>query len=238
MQSIDSWTAPQKTQVTENNENYGFTISMQGIADRELSYVPVIDSSVLPQFSVKASGEGMTAELIRSDSLETANLVKVYNTDKSRYKLFVLPYNNTTVGIKEIVYDEVPIADYSVSSEPESANIGANMFDGDFSTRWTTLNTGETAMFDLGATKDIDGIAAGFWKSDTRRYSFDILTSADGTNWATAGSFQSELSPEDYQVFKFRANCRYIKFVGKGNTANVNSNVLEFRAVRMKEEFR
>lgn len=237
MQPIDLWTAPTKTEKSNLAEDYGFTITMQGITDREISYVPVIDATSLPNFTVKAKGDGMTAEVIRSESLDSANIVRIYNADRSRYKMFVLPYNTST-GIKDIVYDEVRIADFSVSSEPESANGGVNMFDGDFSTRWTTLAADESAVFDLGGLNDIDGVAAAFWMSGARRYSFDLYTSDDGVNWTSAGSYQSVLSDEDYQVFKFKANCRYIKFVGKGNTVNVNSNILEFRALRLKEAFR
>ena len=235
---IDEWKAPGHSEESAGNEDYGFILRMNGMEYDGISSVPVLDPENLPTFEIVPKTQGMTAEVTPSDSLASPNTVRIYNADRSRYKIFILPYS-TMQGIKDIAYDEIPIADWSVSAEPEKENIGKNMFDNDFSTRWTTLNTGENAVFDIGSVQPIDGLAAGFWQSGAREYYFDLYVSNDGANWEMIDTFTSELGAEDYQVFKFKdVTGRYIKLVGQGNSANVNTNVLELRILRLKEAYR
>ena len=220
------------------NEDYSFIIRMNGVEYDGISSIPVLDPENLPTFEIVPKTQGMTAEVTPSESITSPNTVRIYNADRSRYKIFILPYSTMQV-IKDIAYDEIPVTDWSVSAEPEPENIGRNMFDNDFSTRWTTLNTGESAVFDIGSVQPIDGLAAGFWQSGVREYYFDLYVSNDGANWEMIDTFTSELGAEDYQVFKFKdVTGRYIKLVGQGNSANVNTNVLELRILRLKEAYR
>lgn len=236
---IAQWKAPEATAETEDNANYGYNIVMSGEKYENFSYIPVLDTSSLPEFSVEPVDPAMHVEVDKSETLDKANIIRVYTPDRSSYKIYIVSYS-TVLGVKDIMFDEVEITDFSVSAEPESANIGPNMFDNDFSTRWTTLNTGENAVFDLGSVKQIDGFAAGFWQSGVRKYNMDIYTSNDGENWTFVKSYISDVAPEEYQIFKFdqTLDARYIKLIGQGNSANVNTNILEFRAIRLKEAFR
>ena len=235
---IAEWKVPEYAEVAAGGEDYGYILRMNGIEYDGLSSVPVLDPENLPAFEIIPKTPGMTAEITPSDSLTSPSTVRIYNADKTRYKVFILPYS-TMQGIKDIVYDEIPIVDWSVSAEPEPENKGPNMFDNDFGTRWTTLSKGENAVFDLGSVQPIDGLAAGFWQSGAREYYFDLYVSNDGINWNMIDTFTSELGAEDYQVFKFKdVTGRYLKLVGQGNSANVNTNVLELRIVRLKEAYR
>ncbi|MBQ8526627.1 MAG: discoidin domain-containing protein [Clostridia bacterium] len=236
---IAQWTAPEATAENADTADYSYNVIMNGEKFENLSYIPVLDTSSLPEFIVEAADPAMHAELEKSDTLTKSNIIRVYNADRTNYKIYIVPYS-TVLGVKELVYDEVEITDFSVSSEPEVANIGKNMLDNDFSTRWTTLNTGEQAVFDLGSVKTVDGIAAGFWQSGVRKYNIDLYSSVDGENWTFINSYISETAPEEYQIFKFDTslNARYIKLIGQGNSVNVNTNILEFRALRLKEAFR
>lgn len=236
---IAQWTAPEATAESADTADYGYSVIMNGEKFENMSYIPVLDTSALPEFTVESVDSTMHAELEKSTTLTKANIVRVYNADRTNYKIYIIPYS-TVLGVKELVYDEVEITDFGVSAEPEAANVGKNMFDNDFSTRWTTLNTGEYAIFDLGSVRQVDGVAAGFWQSGVRKYNIDLYTSSDGVNWTYMNSYMSETSPEEYQIFKFdtTADARYIKLVGQGNSANVNTNILELRALRLKETFR
>ena len=67
---------------------------------------------------------------------------------------------------------------------------------------------------------------------------FDLYYSEDGSTWTKIDSYSSSAGEEEYQVFSFdRVNARYIKLVGNGCSANVNTNILEFRVLKKKAEF-
>ena len=235
---ISQWTAPAKAEENADNANYGYKLIINGNAYENFSYVPVIDTSRMPALGVEPVDPSMHAEIDVSGSLTRSNIIRVYNSDKTRHKIYVVPYS-TTLGVKEMAYDEIKITDYTVSAEHQAENPSIHMFDNDFATRWTTLNKGETAVFDIGSVQTIDGFAAGFWQSGVRTYYLDIYTSTDGVNWESAGSVTSEKGPEEYQIFKMPGTtARYIKIIGQGNSANINTNILEFRVLRLKEAFR
>lgn len=220
------------------NENFNFKLKAYGVTMKGISRIPVIDENVLPKFEILPEGEGMKAEVSYSNSFDVPNIIRIYNKDRSLCKINVM-YYDTQVGVKDIVYDEVEIKDFSVGSEPEDANRGPNMFDGDMTTRWTTYTSGDTVILDLGSSKTIDALAMGFWKSGERIYSGEIFVSNDRDNWKSAGKYKSSLFDEDYQVFKMpRQNARFIKIVGEGNSVNTNTNILELRVLKMKEAYR
>ena len=159
---IERWTAPQKTEITEDKSDYGYTGYVYGVKLDNMSYVPVISAKSLPEFKIEPHDNEKCAEVIYSDNLDNPNIVKIYSSDKSKSKIYILPYD-TQRGIKELVYNEIPITNLSVSAEPQAENLGVNMLDNDFSTRWTTLNKGENAVFDIGNVMSVDAVAAGFW---------------------------------------------------------------------------
>lgn len=234
---IDQWTAPQKTEITEDKSDYGYTGYVYGIKMDNIGYIPVVSTKSLPEFKIEPHDPEKSVEIKYSDNLDTPNIVKVYNSDKTRSRIYLLPYD-TQRGIKELAYDEIPITNLSVSAEPQAENLGVNMLDNDFSTRWTTLNKGENAVFDVGSVQNIDAIAAGFWQSPVRNYYFDLYYSEDGSSWTKIDSFASSAGEETYQVFSFdRVNARYIKLVGNGCSANVNTNILELRVLRRNAVF-
>ena len=235
---ISRWTAPAKTDENSDKANYGYKLIINGNAYENFSYVPVLDTNKMPALGVESIDPAMHAEIDISESMDIANIIRVYNSDRTKYKIYIVPYS-TTMGVKDMVYDEIKITDYSVSAEHQAENLSVHMFDNDFSTRWTTLSKGESAVFDIGSVQTIDGFAAGFWQSGVRSYNLDVYTSTDGANWVSAGSVASEIGPEDYHVFKLPGTkARYIKIIGQGNTSNANTNILEFRVLRLKEAFR
>ncbi|MDO5311301.1 MAG: discoidin domain-containing protein, partial [Clostridia bacterium] len=234
---IDQWAVPEKTAEQEDAGDYGYTGYVYGLEMDGMGYVPVVSTKSFPEFKIIPHDPEKTAEIIASDSLEVPNLVRIYNSDRTRSKTYIIPYDAQR-GIKDLAYEEMPIANFSVSAEPQAENRGANMFDNDFSTRWTTLNKGESAVFDLGSVQNIDGIAAGFWQSPVRNYYFDLYYSNDKVNWTKIDSYTSASGAEEYQVFSFdRINAQYLKLVGNGCSANVNTNILELRVLKRKAAF-
>lgn len=66
--------------------------------------------------------------------------------------MYIVPYD-TQRGTKDLMFDELEIKSSYVSDEPQAENKRENMFDNDFSTRWTTMTRGEYAVSDLGSVR-------------------------------------------------------------------------------------
>lgn len=234
---ISEWKAPEKSQEEYDTSDYGFSAVVYGEKVDPLDYIPVVKGMKMPDVEVVPNDSSKSAQYIKSDNINTPNLIRIYSADGKRSKTFIVSYD-TQRGTKEMMFDELPITNFSVSDEPEAQNIGPNMFDGDFATRWTTMTRGEYAEFDLGSVQSVDGVAIGFWQSLVRSYTFDLYYSTDGVNYQIIDKFTSSSGPDEYQVFSIdRVNARYIKLVGHGSSANQNTNVLEFRALKLNDKF-
>lgn len=235
--SISQWNT-QSMKPAAESENYRFKIKVYNTVYDSLARIPVLDEDNLPDFEIIPEDAGMTAEVKKSDSITQPNVIKIYNKDKSKAKVNMIMFD-TAYGIKDLVYDELAVETFEVGSEPESANIGANMFDGDMSTRWTTFTQGDSAVLDLGKKCRIDAVGAGFWQSGVRVYDIEVEVSDDKSNWRSVGKYKSARTEEDYQVFKFpTTDARYVRVIGNGSSVNVNTNILELRPLIMKEAYR
>ena len=161
--------------------------------------------------------------------------VKLTSADGKTSKYTAVRYSQYSEAVMKQLYDLVEIKAYDVSFEPETANNRTNMFDNDFSTRYTSYYSGSTATFDLGEPTEVDGLAMGFWKGDQREYYFELEVSNDGENFTNVGTYTSSGVTEQYEMFTFpREKVRYIRFVGRENSVNDVNNILELRVIRRK----
>ena len=234
---ISGWSAPAKSNSAYDMSDYGYSGVVYGEKTDSLAYIPVMSGQKLPDVEIVPNDPEKSAEYIKSDNVNVPNLIKVYNADKTLGKMYIVPYD-TQRGTKDLMFDELEIKSSYVSDEPQAENKRENMFDNDFSTRWTTMTRGEYAVFDLGSVQSVDAVAAGFWQSLVRSYYFDLYCSADGVNYEKIDSFTSSPGAEEYQVFGInRVNARYIKLVGNGCSANPNTNILELRILKLNDKF-
>ena len=158
------------------------------------------------------------------------------NTVTNAEKLFLASYSDKGKDVIRGGYNVIPIKSLYVDSEPEPSNIGINMLDEDMSTRWTTYTDGAAAIFDLETVQSFDAVAAAFWNGSGRVYSFGLYASEDGENYSYIKDFKSCGISEDYEIFRFdETKARYIKVIGKGNTVNSNTNIIEFNVLKTKE---
>ncbi|MBP3361648.1 MAG: discoidin domain-containing protein [Clostridia bacterium] len=234
MSATETWTAPEKSELGDEG-SYGFKIFADGEECIGKASVSVYDPNRLPEleFVPEDPGKTVTAEI--SGSITESSKVTVHSADGTRSKVYFVPYrmNYSYPGgdySDEYTYSEIKGFE---ESSAQDGNPAVNIFDGQLETRWTTLSTDESIVLDLGSVKPVDAVAAGFWKSDVRSYSFELYCSEDGKSFTKIGEeFSSAFEPEGTSVYAFdRVNARFIKYVGKGNSANVNSNVLEFRVL-------
>ena len=204
------------------------------LLDSSITTLPVNDDGSLPVITAEPDGIGAHIEITQAQKVSEKTVVTVYSEDKSLHTTYSISYNNFDLSLRKR-YSILNIANYSVSSEAQAENAAKNMFDSNLATRWTSLSEGEYVVLDLGVPTSIKALAMAFWKSDTRGYNYEILVSDDGMDYTSVNKGTSELKSEGYQVFEFpEVTARYVKIIGTGNNENVNTNILELRALGAK----
>ncbi|MCP2169521.1 chondroitinase-B domain-containing protein [Goodfellowiella coeruleoviolacea] len=118
-----------------------------------------------------------------------------------------------------------------VVASGDDGNVPANTVDGDFGTRWSAEGEGVWIRYDLGSSQVVGSVSVAWHKGDTRRDTFDVQVSEDGSSWVTVVSRRtssgSSLGLQDYD-FADRAG-RYVRIVGYGNTSNDWTSITEAR---------
>ncbi|MCU6711254.1 DNRLRE domain-containing protein [Paenibacillus sp. J5C_2022] len=121
----------------------------------------------------------------------------------------------------------LPVA--AVSASSHDGNVPANTIDGDLSTRWSSLGSGEWIQYDLGSLQTIETISIAWFRGTERRGYFDAAVSQDGVEWTTViangVSSGKSLKPEHYATATRTA--RYVKIIGKGNSVNAYNSLTE-----------
>ena len=122
---------------------------------------------------------------------------------------------------------DLPVA--SVTASGDDGHVPGNTVDGDLSTRWSAEGDGVWITYDLGATRTVGSVSIAWYQGDTRRETFDVQVSADGSSWDTvlsgARSSGTTTSAENYDVAD--ASTRYVRVVGHGNTDNDWTSISE-----------
>ncbi|MHA6484931.1 S-layer homology domain-containing protein [Paenibacillus sp. strain BS8-2] len=101
-------------------------------------------------------------------------------------------------------------------------NKPANTIDDNPNTRWGANGAGAWIQYDLGTLSTVGYAGIAFYKGNERSYTFDMESSADGMNWNTiytGASSGTSLQMETFDVAN--TDARYIRIVGKGNSATV-----------------
>ncbi|WP_240347930.1 chondroitinase-B domain-containing protein [Longitalea arenae] len=118
-----------------------------------------------------------------------------------------------------------------VMASADDGNVPANVLDNDLNTRWSANGDGQWIQFCLGSASTVTNVQIAFFNGDLRTSSFDILLSADGTNWTTAAanrvSSGSSLNLETFSIPA--ATAKYVRIVGHGNSVNAWNSYTEVR---------
>ena len=234
--TFSEWELPEKSHLNDNiNTNFKIMYN-----DQEVTTELPVFGGVMPEIKVITEDPNAIVEITQATNVGEKTKIKVWDPKRLVYQVGVVSYY-TASGANMADFKHVPITNVEVSSTPEANNTKDMMLDDDLLTRWTAMARGEYAIFDLGAITEIDGIAAGFYKGDTRQYFFNIYVSEDGANWRKViENGVSKIRAEEMEVYAFgkREKARYIKFEGQGNSSpapsDVNFNVIEFRALVKK----
>ena len=133
--------------------------------------------------------------------------------------------------IRSGLVDEIPIVALTQSGDDGAGAVIENVLDANPETSWavsTTNKNGSWGILDLGETKNIKNIYIAFRSGKERSYSFDILVSDDGENYATVlEKAVSSGRSETMEPFKLNVSGRYIKIIGLGNSSNAWNNYTE-----------
>ncbi|ASZ12701.1 cellulase family glycosylhydrolase [Chitinophaga pendula] len=118
-----------------------------------------------------------------------------------------------------------------VTASGDDGNVAANVRDNNLNTRWSASGDGQWIQFCLSAVTTVTGVDIAFYKGDTRRSVFDILTSMDGNTWTAAGTgLQASGSSLNLESFNFTGrSAKYVRIVGHGNNENAWNSYTEVK---------
>ncbi|UJW31099.1 discoidin domain-containing protein [Saccharothrix sp. AJ9571] len=134
------------------------------------------------------------------------------------------------VGVVEAGAAAGPRLDVAgVAAGDDDGNVAGNTLDGDLTTRWSAEGEGVWISYDLGSARTVGSVSLAWHKGDTRKSTFDVELSGDGTSWSTVAAGRASTgttnSPESHDFPDSTA--RYVRIVGHGNTVNDWTSITE-----------
>ncbi|TVY07397.1 lyase [Paenibacillus cremeus] len=136
--------------------------------------------------------------------------------------------SNTASATTQASGSPAKLAVAAVSASSDDGNVPANTLDGSLSTRWSGQGDGQWILYDLGTSTTISYVKIAWYSGDTRVETFDIQTSADGTNFNTVYSGANSGTTDSLETYDFTdAAARFVRIVGHGNTVNNWNSISE-----------
>ncbi|MFH8533831.1 chondroitinase-B domain-containing protein [Streptomyces tendae] len=125
--------------------------------------------------------------------------------------------------------DAAPLEVKDVSASADDGNVPANTLDNDLSTRWSAEGDGAWIRYDLGSQQTIGSASIAWHQGDTRKNTFDIQLSDDGSAWTTVMDNRTTSgTTQQQQNYDFAdTTARYLRIVGHGNTTNDWTSITE-----------
>ncbi|MBE8524813.1 discoidin domain-containing protein [Amycolatopsis sp. H6(2020)] len=104
----------------------------------------------------------------------------------------------------------------------DDGNGPSNAIDGDLSTRWSAAGDGVWIRFDLGLVTTVGLVSVAWYDGNSRRATFDVQLSQDGSAWSTALSrATSSGTTRGFEAYGFTGDqARYVRVVGHGNSSS------------------
>jgi len=161
------------------------------------------------------------------DKVSRTTQIEVFNKEnpekKVSYEVKFLD-NSLDVGMSK---QEISSA-YSIAEKEGLDTAVGNMLNNDISTGWAVSGTGKWAEFTMDGLPEISAVGIAFQSGDARIASFRLEVSVDGYNWTTVFDGESSGKTKDIELFRFiPSKCRYVRYVGNGNSSSGWNNVLE-----------
>ncbi|MEV4582267.1 polysaccharide lyase family 7 protein [Nonomuraea jabiensis] len=114
-----------------------------------------------------------------------------------------------------------------VTASAHDGNVPANTVDNNSATRWSAAGDGQWISYDLGSTQTVGSVSLAVYRGDSRRNTFDLQVSTDGSSWTTVWSGQSSGTTASQVTYDFPdVQARHVRYLGHGSTASGNWNSL------------
>ena len=175
------------------------------------SVLVVTEKSDIPEITAVAADPGVQIETIKATTVPGATnlILKKDGVTVGQYTFLISPINNTEKFHSD---KQLPIVAYSVSSEPQTQNGVANLFDGDFLTKYATDEQGGNVIMDLGSV--IEGnlkLNISCLSGDKRTENFKIEYSVDGVSYTEAFNGHNSGTTTGLEQFDIASRARYIR---------------------------
>ncbi len=194
-----------------------FNVAIQVITEK--SDIPVIEG-------IPANNK-VQVETIGATTIPGATnlILKQDGVTVGQYTFIISPINNTE---KFHTDKQLPVVAYTVSSEPESQNGVANLFDGDFKTKFATNEQGGNVVIDLGSV--IEGnlkLNISCASGNKRTENFKIEHSVDGYNYTEVFNGHNSGTTTGLEQFDICNKARYVKVSFYGSSQGSYVSVTE-----------
>ena len=189
----------------KNIDVSGYAITVQpGVFDYNVKIL-TDRKQILPLANVASA----KCEISGNDDVFGTNEITVTALDgktTAKYRVTIEPF----YGI-----GNTPI--YNLGYSTSDGNIGENVVDGDFATRWSAQGDGQYLWFDLGKPVKVRSLLVAFSSGDSRLGFFDIQVSEDMENWVTIKECVSSGTTKEAEEYTLEnVETRYIRFFGHG----------------------
>jgi hypothetical protein len=123
---------------------------------------------------------------------------------------------------------ETTVTASSFENDGQQYHPPAHAFDNDFTTRWSSLGSGEWIQFRFPTVVTLDAISIAFHNGDQRISFFTVSISANGSDWSEIFSGRSSGSTTALETFPLnQTTTRYLRITGGGNSDNEWNSYVE-----------
>ncbi len=175
------------------------------------------------------SGNGSIEVSVEENTDLNSRSATILITDGHALTETILVSQEAFVGteIKLTIVDAIASTE---QNEPGKENIADNVYDGIFTNRWSGEGDGAYITLWLDSECKVSFVKVGLYKGNERNSMFDILSSADGTEYTELlMDITSEITSEPLVIYNFEdVDARYIRIVGHGNSTSSWNSYTEF----------
>ena len=185
------------------------------------------EKSEIPQVAATAANITVQVEIQQATTVPGTTVVFLKQNGETvgMYNFIITPINDTRKFHSD---KQLPIFAYQVTSEPQGENPAANLFDGDFVSKFATDEQGGAVTMDLGSV--IEGnlkLNISCLSGDKRTENFKIEYSEDGVNYTEAFNGHNSGTTTDLEQFDICNKARYIRVSFYGSSQGAWVSVTE-----------
>ena len=136
----------------------------------------------------------------------------------------------TLLSASALAQSKLTISNANISASASDTNLPVNVNDGSLTTRWSAdaTNGAQWLQYYLGACYNVTSLNLAWYNGDSRKYSFHLQTSVDGSAWTdsfvgTNSGTSAALKPYDIPD----VSAKYVRVLGTGSDVNNFVSLLE-----------